>query len=204
MRALRHVLLCVLAGCGAGDRVELRFAPAEGARVRRTIGSGTLVLRTLDEYRKVGAGRPLVLRRTFEETAGPLARTSVVYTWVPEENAYGKYYDAFESSESALRDLAEDLDLRALLPAHAVALGESWSVPALDLRDPLRSAGAPGQCKLTLASVRDSLATVDVALPDARGTLVWDLRAKRAASLTLTGAYAAKWLIEDAPAQGQK
>jgi hypothetical protein len=56
--------------------------------------------------------------------------------------------------------------------------------------------------KLTLASVRDSLATVEVSLqPAGRGTLVWDLAAKRAASLTLPGIA---WKIEDAAPQGQK
>lgn len=192
MKSLAPLLLVALAGCSGGETFELRFAPAEGSRVRRTIEIDNVVLRTLDEYRKVGGGRPLVLQRTFEEATGPFAGTSVVFTWIPEEGAYGKYYDAREASESALRDLTEDLDLRALLPASAVAPGDTWTARAAGL----------GQCKLTLASVSGSLATVDVSLqPAGRGTFVWDLAAQRAASLTLPGVA---WEIEDAPPQGQK
>lgn len=200
MSALAPLLLVALAGCAGGEKVELRFAPVEGSRVRRTIEVDHRVLRTLDEYRKVGAGRPLLLRRTFEEAPSPFAGTSVVFTWVPEERGYGKYYDAREASESALRDLTEDLDLRALLPASPVAVGDTWTVSATGLKDVLGT--EVGECKLTLASVRDSLATVEVSLqPAGRGTLVWDLAAKRAASLTLPGIA---WKIEDAAPQGQK
>jgi hypothetical protein len=171
---LSLLLVCALP---AGGEVELRFAPAEGSKVRRTItlehtlvlqemasitpaGTQTSqdqvsigvhqVLRTLDEFRKVGEGRPLLLQRRFDEVAwtgkfdfggqseqikgiSPLAGTSVVHTWVPEEKAYGKYYDAKESPEEVLLRLDEDLDLRALLPAAPVAPGGSWSVPAAQL-----------------------------------------------------------------------
>ena len=200
MKRLAALLSLALAGCAGGEKFELRFAPAEGSRVRRTIEVEHVVLRTLDEYRKVGDGRPLLLRRTFEEAPGPFAGTSVVFTWVPEEGAYGKYYDARESVESALRDLAEDLDLRSFLPARAVALGDRWTSSAAGLRDVLGR--ELGECTLTLASVQGALATVDVALPRAgRGTLVWDLSAKRAASFSLPGV---SWRIEDAAAQGQK
>jgi len=198
------LLLVALAGCARGDKVELRFAPAEGSRVRRTIESGTLVLRTLDEYLEVGNGRPLRLRRVFERSGNPLEGTSVVFTWVPEEGAYGKYYDAREGPESALRELAEDLDLRALLPASAVAVGEHWQVSGETLGDVL---GERRAFELVLASVREerghALATVEVSLPSSggRGTLVWDLTARRAASLALPGVA---WKIEDAASQGQK
>jgi hypothetical protein len=165
--------LLVCAGLGA-EKVELRFAPAEGSKVRRTItldhvlvvqevatvsAAGTQssqdqisykahqVLRTLDEYRKVADGRPLLLQRRFDEIAwtgsfefpdgkeqisavSPLTGASVLYTWVPTEGAYGRYYDRRESPEEALLRLEEDLDLRALLPAGPVGVGETWSVPA--------------------------------------------------------------------------
>jgi hypothetical protein len=197
---LAALLLCALAGCAGGEKFELHFAPPEGSRVRRTIEVDHVVLRTLDEYRRVGDGRPLLLRRTFEEAPSPFAGTSVVFTWVPEEGAYGKYYDAREASESALRDLTEDLDLRALLPASAVAVGDTWTASAAGLRDVLRR--EIGECTLRLASVQGSLATVDVSLqPAGRGTLVWDLGAKRAASLTLPGV---SWRIDAAAPQGQK
>jgi len=240
VNALAALLLCTLLGSG---KVELRFAPVEGSQVRRTITidqalaakganprSTHHVLQTLDLYRKVGDGRPLLLQRRFEQIdwgpsrVPPLKGTSVVYTWVPEEAGYGKYYDALESSEAALRDLAEDLDLRALLPTGAVATGEAWSVPAAKLRDVLAplgdlalnheavreftgNLGEPrGECRLQLASVSElngrSLATVELALKlenkvrasepptwsfEGRGTLVWDLGARRAASFALQG-----------------
>ena len=240
MTSLAALLLCALAG---GDKVELRFAPVEGSQVRRTIaidqtlaakGSEPLTtrkfLRTLDQYRKLGDGRPLVLQRRFEQIGGssagvsPLQGTSVVYTWVPEEAAYGKYYDALESSEAALRDLAEDLDLRALLPRGAVATGESWSVPAAQLRDVLAPLGflgvtdylgeLQGECKLALAAVGErqgrSIATVELALKiqnatwtfEGRGTLDWDLGARRAASFALSGDQTQHFEPQAAPLAG--
>jgi hypothetical protein len=175
---LAPLLLAALLG---GDKVELRFAPAEGSKVRRTITldhtlvvqemrvgtqssqeqiafAAHQVLRTLDQFRKIGEGRPLSLQRRFDEAGwvgsfdfpqgkeeikavSPLAGTSVVYTWVPEESAYGKYYDARESPEEVLLRLGEDLDLRALLPGHAVAPGETWSVPAAQLETVFAPAG---------------------------------------------------------------
>jgi hypothetical protein len=179
---LALLLLCALPG---GDKVELRFAPAEGSKVRRTITldhalvlqemksttaageqtsqeqiafSAHQVLRTLDQYRKSGDGRPLLLQRRFDEVGwtgsfefpqgkeqikavSSLSGTSVVYTWVPEEQDYGKYYDARESPEEVLLRLGEDLDLRVLLPAGALAPGESWSVPAAKLADVFAPAG---------------------------------------------------------------
>jgi len=225
MSALAALCLCALLG---SDKVELRFAPVEGSHVRRTITiDQTLaakgvdpitthkVLRTIDQFRKVGEGRPLLLQRRFEKIdwgssrVPPLQGTSVVYTWVPEEGAYGKYYDAAESKESALRDLAEDLDLRALLPTGAVALRDTWSVPAAKLGGVFTPLGdlevsgylaeSTGECKLTLASVTEqqghSLATVELALKfegkvwsfEGRGTFVWDLSARHAMSFDLQG-----------------
>ena len=295
------LLLCALA---VGEKTELRFAPAEGTKVRRTItldhalvvqematitASGAQssqekisldthqVLRTLDEYRKIGDARPLLLQRRFDEVGwtgkfelpqgkeevkgvSPLGGTSVVYTWIPEEQDYGKYYDARESPEEVLLHLEEDLDLRALLPAAAVATGEGWSVPAAKLQDVFAPAGrldlrfdakrtrmnllrtlrcglagnygeffggeSTGECKLKLASVGEEqgrkLATVELEIKlenkidqrglqqsqmsgaeiangyqcksapvtwtfEGKGTLLWDLRANRAASFQLHG-----------------
>lgn len=179
------VALAAALPLGAQQAVELRFAPAEGSAVRRsfvldhtlvvqefrTVSQGQTqtsqepislaahqLLRTLDTYRKVGEGRPLLLQRRFEELAwnadfatggpaekikaiSPLGGTSVLYTWVPEEKDYGKYYDARESTEEVLLHLSEDLDLRALLPGHALHAGESWSVPAASLVDVLAPCG---------------------------------------------------------------
>lgn len=308
MIALALLCLCTHS---PGDKVELHFAPAEGSKVRRTITldhslvvqemqtitpsgpqssqeqislSAHQVLRTLDEYRKLGDGRPLLLQRRFDEVGwvgqfdlpagkeeikaiSPLGGVSVVYTWVPEEQTYGRYYDAHEPPEEVLLHLEEDLDLRALLPASAVGVGEGWSVPAAKLLDVFAPAGrldlrfeakktrqnllrtlrcglagnygeffggdSSGECKLQLRSVAQeqgrSLATVELQVeienkidqrglqqsqmtgPEnasgyvckrapvtwsfaGKGTLVWDLRAQRAASFQLQGNQ--KMLIE--------
>lgn len=116
----------------------------------------------VDEYRRVSGGRPLELRRTYEsaelsasqtyrveEPPPPIEVTlksafsghSVVFTWVEEEQGYGRYYDARELKEVWLPDLAEDTDLRCLLPAGPVTVGEGWSVPAAALGDLLAHGG---------------------------------------------------------------
>ncbi|MBK7643926.1 MAG: hypothetical protein IPJ19_12910 [Planctomycetes bacterium] len=169
MSLVLPLLLCAALG---SEKVELRFAPAEGTKVRRTIVldqalvmqelksitpagvqtsqdqiqiTSKQTLRTLDEYRKVADGRPTLLQRRFDAVSwdgtfatgglkepikgvSPLAGTSVVYTWIPEDSDYGKYYDAREAPEEELLFLGEDLELETLLPQLPVAPGDSWEV----------------------------------------------------------------------------
>jgi hypothetical protein len=163
---------------GASAKVEIAFRPAAGSKATKTFTiehalalqafrqeengveqasqrgielSSKEVLRVVDEHRASEGGRPLHLRRMYEEDSfhadiaylsavgaregaevvdwtTPLVGTSVLFTWVPEESAYGKLYDAKDGIEEALTGLKEDADLRALLPAGPVAVGESWSV----------------------------------------------------------------------------
>jgi hypothetical protein len=114
------------------------------------------VLRALDEYKSCADGRPTLLRRKYEEASfhvdvtarqgngsdeisrdafdakSPFEGIQVQFTWVPEEKGYGKLYTAKEGDEGFLPFLAEDLDLRAALPAHPVSVGDEWSIdPAL-------------------------------------------------------------------------
>jgi len=130
------------------ERAEL-----PGKLVFNTIEEATL----RDEYRASADGRPMVLRRTFDdvrrgvrfalsgvgETApepftmlqgSDLTGCSVLYTWVPSEQGYGSCYDARETDEEILATLGEDLDLRALLPAGPVTPGDAWRVEAAELR----------------------------------------------------------------------
>jgi hypothetical protein len=122
------------------------------------------VLRVLDEFKSVADGRPALLRRTFQESSlrvelsttdssektttqvleanSPFEGESVLFTWVPSENGYGKFYDAQEGVEEYLPALAEDMDLRAALPPHEVAPGDAWEIEPARLADWL---GAGGQ-----------------------------------------------------------
>lgn len=115
-----------------------------------------LTVRTVDQYLGCAGGRPTILRRliddanlhvdvTFREGSGsdkvgtdaidaksPFEGISTVFTWIPEENGYGRFYDEREGDEEFLPNLAEDLDLRALLPGKAVSPGDEWKIePAL-------------------------------------------------------------------------
>ncbi len=119
-------------------------------------------LSVLDAFTKVEAGRPLELQRQFKHCAlhvdltttdargtktpdsadadTPLQSKSVVFTWVPEEKGYGRYYDHGESLEEYLAGLSEDLDLRCLLPERAAQKGSAqqgseWSIDPIRLVD---------------------------------------------------------------------
>lgn len=58
----------------------------------------------------------------------PHQGTSVVWTWVPSEREYGRYYDAAEGDVESLPHLEPELFSRAFLPAGAVSVGDKWSV----------------------------------------------------------------------------
>lgn len=67
---------------------------------------------------------------------------SVVYVWIPEDQAYGKHFDALEGEESQLIDLEERGDLRGLMPKNAdVSVGDSWTVDVKDMVDVLAPSG---------------------------------------------------------------
>jgi hypothetical protein len=111
-------------------------------------------LELTDELRRVEGGRPVLLQRRFgpatyhlELTTGnvpkpqtvrdvksPLESASVLFTWVPEERGWGRYYDAEEALEEFLAGLDQDLDLLPLLPKTPVAPGATWRVGAAELR----------------------------------------------------------------------
>jgi hypothetical protein len=111
----------------------------------------TQTLRTSDQFLEVGDGRPSKFRRYYDEvrltvlseTSGGTKQTrdrrlearggvdglSVVFTWVPEDKEYGRYFDSREGVEEGLPGLAEDLGMRSLLPSEPVTVGDSWELP---------------------------------------------------------------------------
>lgn len=118
----------------------------------------TQTLQCLDQYKRVADGRPLCIERRFDtldwkgdlliagskealSARSPLGGLSVVYTFVPSENAYGRYYSAREGIEELLHPITEDLDLRTLLPDGPREIGASWSVPVGSMVDVFAPAG---------------------------------------------------------------
>lgn len=107
-------------------------------------------LRVTDEYRSSNGGRPLLLERVYDDISlhvdlevvdsrgqkrpdawdaqSPLKDASVVFTWVPEDHVYGRYYAGKETLEEYLGGVEEDLDLRALLPGRETKAGDAWTI----------------------------------------------------------------------------
>jgi hypothetical protein len=59
---------------------------------------------------------------------GSVAGRGVVFTWIPEDEEFGRYYDKKPGIEEVLPGLTEDLGMRGLLPEEAPALGDSWKL----------------------------------------------------------------------------
>lgn len=136
----------------------------------------TTTVRTSDQLREVEAGRPRVLRRFYDEArlearaevSGGRQQTrgvdfsgksafqgqSVVFTWVPGDGEYGRYYDGLEGFEERLAGLDEDLGARSLLPAEGVTEGASWELPPAALRGLF---GAGGDLAYEFEAVKDPL-----------------------------------------------
>ena len=136
----------------------------------------TTTVRTSDQLREVEPGRPRVLRRFYDEArlearaevSGGQQQTrgvdftgksafqgkSVVFTWVPEDGEYGRYYDGLEGFEERLAELDEDLGARSLLPSEAVREGAEWELGASALRSLL---GAGGDLEYEFEAAKDPL-----------------------------------------------
>ena len=120
-------------------------------------------LMVTDKVESVGEGRPLRLSRRYDDSGfevdiessmgkqrtrdqkfkgtGSVAGRDVVFTWVPEDEEYGRYYGGRAGIEEVLPGLVEDLGLRSILPEQPVELGESWKLEPGDLRDVLSCGG---------------------------------------------------------------
>lgn len=106
-----------------------------------------------DTLRELGEGRPAVLERRFDRIRSEatlnvtgeveterkarleskLEGAEVRYTWVPEEDTYGKFFHAEEGDEASLAPLGEDMDLRCVLPKGPVEVGATWQFATEDL-----------------------------------------------------------------------
>ena len=135
---------------------------------REEVGQRTFDIRseekiqTSDRILKVSDGRPVSFRRYFDrasldgfaELSGAggavnlravglsrLKGKSVMFSWVPDDAVFGRYFDAADGVEEDLRDMREDLDLRGFLPDAPVEIGDSWSVPPHAMGDALSPCG---------------------------------------------------------------
>lgn len=125
-----------------GDKVY-KSGPSAEVKTRQTLS-------LTDDLRSVAGGRPTLLQRHFDtdlfhlelaSLEGPnrgkptssdahsfLEGTGIVFTWIPAERDWARYYDEREELEEYLAELRQDLDFLALLPDHAVAPGDKWEV----------------------------------------------------------------------------
>lgn len=116
-----------------------------------------------DVYGATSGGSPASLTRTFGDLsrsftmqvdigsdtstptgkgASPLSKASVTFTREGETDSYGaKFTDEEEREPDLLKGLVEDMDLRGLLPATALEVGQSYEIPPLAFADVLDFGG---------------------------------------------------------------
>lgn len=135
-----------MTGAGAAPDMEMTLTTSQKVTVT-------------DEYVTVKDGAPKKLERTFDELGGDssmsmkmsvmgqehensqnmrmkseLAGKKVVFTWNAEKSEYEKAFDPEEEKVDLLKDLAEDMDFRALLPEGEVKEGDTWTPAVSDVR----------------------------------------------------------------------
>jgi hypothetical protein len=137
--------------------VELAGAAGNPVMQRGLEVNSKIELSVIDTYTRVEAGKALGFRRLYQgcgmhidlattdskgaktddqaDADTPLKGHTVVFTWIPEEKDYGRYYDGSETLEEYLANLREDLDLRCLLPGSETHQGATWTI------DPARLVG---------------------------------------------------------------
>jgi hypothetical protein len=121
------------------QKIELSGTGSDSLSQQQLELSSEIVLEVADTFQKTSPVRPLVLQRLFKSSSfhidfafsdasgrkipdawdadSPMKNKSVVFTWVPEEKGFSRYYDQVEGVEEHLSTLTEDLDLRCLLPS---------------------------------------------------------------------------------------
>ncbi|HVS20125.1 MAG TPA: hypothetical protein VMT18_16090 [Planctomycetota bacterium] len=111
-------------------------------------------LRVIDTIVDVEGGRPLELERellALDTLWNGLAERQVApdhvgctlrYVWDPETGAFERAWSRRPPRALEPPSLREDLDLRALLPDHAVRVGELWHVPVHSVAPLLVPAGS--------------------------------------------------------------
>ena len=123
-----------------------------------------------DTYGKLSAGRPTLVRRTFDDIdmsfgmemsadgglgggeqqtskgkgSSPLKGRQVDFTWDEEEGDYNRTWvdaEARGKEQYLLADLVEDMDVRRLLPVKDLEVGESYTIDLIGLVDVLAPGG---------------------------------------------------------------
>jgi len=119
-----------------------------GGDIGDASGSAELVLDITDEYLEMGKERPTKLKRTINgldvewesgtgdsgsETTEELEGKSITFTWDAEKGAYSMELEEEDEDVKPedLEMLAEDIDMRVLLPGKDVAEGDTWEVSGL-------------------------------------------------------------------------
>ena len=154
-------------------------------------------LRVRDEYLALVAGRPVKVKRTYEEIASRLdqregsgadgeehafPRTSelegqtVDFRWDEKAAKYAVQPESKKIEAAAVAGLEEDLDWRALLPKEKVTEGKSWELDASVLRGVVGLPG--GMLRLRTEAEQDAFLTeeLDAKLREAlkgKGKATW-------------------------------
>ena len=139
--------------------------PPAKPEMEMTITSTQKVVVT-DDYVANRENAPKKLRRTFDElgnnvsmsmkmqmmgnsqnqdktTSGEseLQGKKVVFTWDDDKGEYTKAFDPAADKDNLLKDLEEDMDLRALLPKEEVKEGQEWDIEVSKLASVLAPGG---------------------------------------------------------------
>lgn len=133
--------------------------PAAAAPPRMELSmSSTQRLVVEDDYEKLRPGSPVVLVRSYESIGADMTAAMTVeileqtktseqsmhgkselegkrvrFAWNEESGAYDARFEPAIDKPKLLEGLAEDLDLRALLPRDEVEIGGEWTIEARDL-----------------------------------------------------------------------
>lgn len=121
-----------------------------GGDIAEANGSVEFVLTVTDEYNEMGEGRPKKLTRTIDglsfdyeagtgdsgsDSADDLEGKAFTFTWDDEKGSY-KVAPVEEDSELKEEDyemLAEDLDMRAMLPGKDISEGDTWKIDGMQV-----------------------------------------------------------------------
>ena len=139
------------------DSMQISGMPGEGPQMEMDMKLDQ-AWSVVDEYVKLGDGRPAELRRTFDKVSSKadmsmsmefmgqsqensssmdgkseLEGKTVVWTWDAEKNEYATAFDPEGPDAKLLEELTEDADFRALLPGKEVAEGDEWTIEPKNL-----------------------------------------------------------------------
>jgi hypothetical protein len=141
------------------DSMQISGMPGEGPQMEMDMKLDQ-AWSVVDEYVKLGDGRPAKLVRTFDKISSKvdmsmsmefmgqsqensssmdgkseLEGKKVVWTWDSEKGEYATAFDPEGPDAELLEELTEDADFRALLPGKEVAEGDEWTIDPKSLVD---------------------------------------------------------------------